>query len=117
MRTTVLGLLLGAGFVVSVVAIISQQSPVFAQRPAVPRPEHVAKDDQLIAFSVAAAEGRQQITIIDPKTRSMCVYHIELATGEIALKSVRRIHWDLQMETFNGASPSPRDIRALIEQR
>ncbi len=47
----------------------------------------------------------------------MSVYHVESATGEIALKSVRRFHWDLQMDEFNGDSPSPREIRALIEQR
>ena len=117
MRTAVVALLLGAGLVVSVVAICSQRNPVFAQRPADYRPDRSAKNDQLIAFSMPAGEGHQQITLIDPKLRVMSVYHIELATGEIALKSVRRFHWDLQIETFNGANPSPRDIRALLEQR
>jgi len=109
--------MLGAGFVVSLVAIGSQRNPALAQRPAEVRPDRSTPSGQLMAFSMPAAEGRQQITVIDPKERAMCVYHIELATGEISLKSVRRIHWDLQIETFNGASPSPRDIRSLLQER
>ncbi len=41
----------------------------------------------------------------------MCVYHID-ASGVITLKSARNIHWDLQMEQYNGTSPLPRDIRS-----
>jgi hypothetical protein len=47
----------------------------------------------------------------------MSVYHIDRQTGEIALRSVRNVAWDLQMEEFNGVSPSPREIRSLLEQR
>jgi len=47
----------------------------------------------------------------------MSVYHIELATGKIALRSVRNIHWDLQMTEFNSADPLPREIRSLLEPR
>jgi hypothetical protein len=47
----------------------------------------------------------------------MSVYHIGLTTGKIALRSVRNIHWDLQMTEFNGEAPLPREIQALIEPR
>ena len=30
---------------------------------------------------------------------------------------IRNIHYDLKMIEFNGASPLPREIRALLEQR
>ncbi len=63
------------------------------------------------------ADNRQQLTVIDPQTRVMSVYHIDVTSGAITLKSVRNIHWDLQMSEFNGVSPLPREIRALLEQR
>jgi hypothetical protein len=46
----------------------------------------------------------------------MSVYHID-GSGEISLRSVRAFHWDLMMDDFNGVSPSPREIRALVEPR
>jgi hypothetical protein len=64
-----------------------------------------------------AGDRVQQMTVIDPKQRVMGVYHIELNTGKIALRSVRNIHWDLKMTDFNGDSPLPREIQALLEPR
>jgi len=117
MRSVVLGLVVVAGLLVSVVGICSERNRVFAQHAAVHRPDRGKSDAQLISFSVLAPEGRQQITMIDTVNRVMSVYHVEMATGEISLRSVRRFHWDLQMDEFNGASPSPRDIRAMTEPR
>jgi hypothetical protein len=46
------------------------------------------------------------------------VYQVDPRSGAIALKSVRNIHWDLQMDEFNsGGNPSPKEIRSLLEQR
>jgi hypothetical protein len=39
------------------------------------------------------------------------VYHVERSTGEITLKSVRNLTWDLQMVQFNSGNPLPQDIR------
>jgi hypothetical protein len=33
----------------------------------------------------------------------------------VALKSVRSIQYDLMMQEFNGVSPLPREIRAMVE--
>jgi hypothetical protein len=55
--------------------------------------------------------------VIDAKLRVMGVYQIDGTSGEIALKSVRNFSWDLQMTEFNAASPLPREIRSLLEQR
>jgi hypothetical protein len=71
---------------------------------------------ELIALSYDS-EGRQQVTLIDPRTRVMAVYHVDRATGALSLKSVRNVHWDLQIEDFNSANPTPREIRALTEPR
>ena len=70
-----------------------------------------------MAFSSEAGSGPAQVTLIDVKTRVMCVYHVDRATGQIELKSVRNFHWDLLMEEFNGVRPLPREIRALLEQQ
>jgi len=43
----------------------------------------------------------------------LAVYHVDKATGEIALRSVRNITWDLQMVEFNSGKPLPQDIRNL----
>lgn len=72
---------------------------------------------ELMALSHEAAEGQRQLLLIDPKTRVLAVYHIDQGSGEISLRSVRAIHWDLMMDDFNGASPSPREIRSLTEPR
>lgn len=71
----------------------------------------------LITLSAPLGEHRQQLTLIDARTRVMGVYHVDNTTGEIALKSVRNFNWDLQMSEFNAANPLPREIRSLLEQR
>jgi len=71
---------------------------------------------ELIALTTVLPDRKQQLIVIDPRVRVMSVYHIDQVTGEITLKSVRNIHWDLQMSEFNGTSPSPREIRAMAEQ-
>ena len=71
----------------------------------------------LIAMTTPASEGRQQVIVVDPKSRSMSVYHIDLQTGAIALKSVRNIHADLMMDQLNTASPLPKEIRAMLLER
>ena len=117
MRLAVLGVLASLVLLISAAFFCFGQQNVLAQ-PASDEPLQKGKtNDQLIAFSSPAAEGRQQVVLIDPALRTMSVYHIELATGEISLKSVRRFHWDLQMEEFNGQAPLPREIRSLIERR
>ena len=57
--------------------------------------------------------GVEQLTVIDPRNRSLAVYHVEAATAKIQLKSVRSLVWDLQMEHFNGQSPLPSELRQV----
>lgn len=72
----------------------------------------------LITLSATAADEQgepvQQVTIIDPKTRVMGVYHVKAKSGEIELKNVRKFDWDLQMEEFNAVSPLPREVRSQV---
>ncbi len=89
---------------------------VWAQNTAVPTGQF-AVPGNLLALSSDRADGPQQVTLVDTQKRVMSVYHIDRATGEITLKSVRSVHWDLLMEEFNGQSPLPREIRRLLEHR
>ena len=126
MRAAVGGMLLGLGLLVAW-AIGFPFAEAQAQRPAGAlasqshvSQSHAAQDRaasaDLIALSYDAG-GTQQITVIDPRGRSLAVYTIDRVTGGIALKSVRNITFDLQIEDFNSNSPTPREIRALTEQR
>jgi hypothetical protein len=103
----VLSALAGAGWVCS--------SQADAQRLAsAPRSE---TDQGLVALPTEVDDRHQQITLIDPIARTMVVYHIDKPSGEVTLRSVRNIHWDLQMDEFNGKTPLPREIRSLLERR
>ncbi len=84
---------------------------------AIPSGHPMAAARDLMAFSSSAANGMNQVTLIDVEKRVMSVYHIGGDSGEIELKSVRNVRWDLLMEEFNGVRPLPREIRALLEQR
>jgi hypothetical protein len=112
MKTTVLGALVVAAATAGVVVTLGQRNQAFADRG-----PGVQQGSELITVALPVMENRQQLTVIDPQTRVMSVYHIDITSGAITLKSVRSIHWDLQMSEFNGVSPLPREIRALLEQR
>jgi len=71
---------------------------------------------ELITLMSPLGEFGQQLIVIDPKVRSLSVYHIQGATGEVALKSVRNFHWDLQLAHFNNNGLTPQEIRSLLEQ-
>lgn len=79
--------------------------------------QQASRGEGLIAFSSELDDRQQMLTVIDPVARVMSVYHVNRASGEITLKSVRNLHWDLMVEQFNGASPSPKEIRALLQVR
>ena len=105
------------GIAVGAVALAVEFPQAQAQRTA--PAERTPPVDQLIALPFEAADGKQQVTIVDPRTRVIAVYQVDKVSGSLALRSVRNVHWDLLMEEYNTShgSPTPRDIRALAEQR
>jgi len=111
MRTAVIG----GSFVASlllIMAVVGMLPSVgFAQRPA-----PATTGGELITLT-AQSDNRQQVTVIDTSKRVMSVYQIDMNDGKITLRSVRNLFWDLQMSEFNGTSPLPREIRALLEQK
>jgi hypothetical protein len=114
MKRALLGAVVSAGLVMAVAVVWDQPSSVFAQRATTPMA--TTSDAGLIALPNAAEHG-QLVTVIDPKSRVMSVYHVDSVTGRIKLMSVRNISWDLQMMQLNSENPLPQEIRSLLEQR
>ncbi|MEX2091376.1 MAG: hypothetical protein WD971_01800 [Pirellulales bacterium] len=67
----------------------------------------------LITHVLPAEGGTPAVIVVDPSQRVLAVYHVDKTTGEIALRSVRNITWDLQMVEFNSGEPLPQDIRNM----
>lgn len=119
MRAAVAGVVLG--ICVILVGVIGfpeasaqkSASPLVSQQRSAP--QQTGSPD-LLALS-AEVEGRQQITVIDPKEKVLAVYHVDRTTGAVSLRSVRNLQWDLQIEDFNSTNPTPREIRALTQSR
>ncbi len=116
LRRGSLGWIVAVGIAVAWVASHSSRDSALAQPPrGASTPVHAS--DTLLAFPSSENGATQTLTVIDPIQRSMGVYQIDRGTGEIMLRSVRSIRWDLQMEEFNTHSPKPKEIRALSQPR
>ena len=115
MRTVVLGALVVAALVVTAAAVTANPNSGLSQPTALDRSALV--EGRLIALTASVGDKYQQVTVIDPKTEAMSVYHIDLTDGKIRLRSVRNFHWDLQMAHFNGTAPLPREIQIMLEQQ
>jgi hypothetical protein len=110
MKTAVLGAVLGAGLTILAWTATNSVPAVYAtSSPSGASPE-------LISIPLTSADHKQQLLLVDPRQRVMGVYQIDTNSGEIALKSVRNIHWDMQLTEFNSAAPLPREIRSLVDQ-
>jgi len=109
MKAMVLGVLVGAG-VMWTLAGVAREPLAVAQ----PRSGETssANSPELLAMAASAGEDRQQVTVIDPRARVMSVYTIDHKSGEITLRSVRNITWDLQLIEFNATSPTPRELKS-----
>ena len=114
MRKTVLGSIIGLGLII---VLLGWGYPLAQADPRNSGQDRGVGGDSLQALSFDVGDGRQQVTVLDPKLKTLAVYHVDRATGAITLKSVRSMTWDLLMEDYNSAKPTPGDIRSLSEQR
>ena len=114
MRAAVSGIALGLGALFLCALGFPEAQ---AQRTATPASS--VASTELIALSFDAGEGRQQITVVDPRQRVMAVYQVDRASGALALKSVRHLQYDLLIEDFNTlpGTPTPREIKLLAQPR
>jgi len=60
-------------------------------------------------------DGRRLLVVVDSTTRHAAVYHLDAATGTLALKSTRDLSWDLVLEDFNAQEPTPAALRRALE--
>ena len=110
MRRSLLGALLGAGLVIAAFAGRSSTEPAYGGPGELgPSPRQSSE----LVTHVTASDGQPlTVTVIDPIQRVMGIYQVDRSTGEIALRSVRNLTWDLQMIEFNSGKPMPQDIRS-----
>lgn len=98
----------------------SQQSATHAQnsvgtRVGVQAPGNSVQGNNYLLMSSLDTEEGQQLTVIDVKTKAICVYLIQRGSGEIKLLSARNARWDFELDEFNSANPTPREIQRLIQ--
>jgi hypothetical protein len=117
MRTVILGLVVVAGLVIGAAVAAPERRESGRDRASAFQLQSTLANADMLAVSANVGEKYQQLTIIDPKLRVMSVYHIEFATGRIALRSVRAFNFDLQMKQFNGKDPLPEEIESLLAPR
>ncbi len=118
MKRAILGTLVGVGLVMAAAAVAEPRGEGMPQRvaPAMPA-QAVVAGGELIVVPTTVGDKVQMLTIVDPRTRVLGVYHIDTVTGKIVLKSVRNIHWDLQIDHLNTDEPLPQQIRSMWEQK
>jgi hypothetical protein len=115
MRRSLLGALLVAGLVIAATAGRGSTKSAFGGPSELAIPSSL-QDTGLIT-QVTAENGQPlTVTVIDPHQRVMAIYHVDRASGEIALRSVRNLTWDLQMIEFNSGNPLPQDIRSGLQR-
>ncbi len=115
MKKAGLGLLIGAGLIVVMLGGFGLLSDVFAQRPQSALSPGASGD--LLVVPIPSGDKGQLLAVVDPRQRTMSVYRIDAGTGKIALKSVRSLYWDLQMNSWNNETPLPQEIQTMLEQR
>ncbi len=100
----------------SVVAVVSWPADAQPVAPTATYSSGTGRND-LITYCLPGEAGKPTaLTIVDPIARRIAVYHVSRDSGEIQLKSVRNIAWDLGMEYFNGGNPLPEEIRKGLER-
>ena len=71
-----------------------------------------------LVSQVIQQDGRPPAVLVtDPANSVLAVYHVDPMSGELSLKSVRNVTWDLKMLHYNidKEDPTPKDVRAGIQ--
>jgi len=111
MRRTLVSGLVGAGLMIVILAGPGASQGPFGPTPMGPTYPPVHGSEVISHFG--GADGQPfTLTVIDPREKWIGVYHVDRLTGEITLKSARKITWDTQLTDYNSGKPLPQDIRA-----
>lgn len=101
----------------AVVAVVGLVWSVEAQQPSI-GPNYSGAPGGLITYLLPAADGKPAaLTIVEPISKRILVYHIDRTSGEIALKSARDISADLVLDHWNTAQPLPQELREGIKRQ
>lgn len=114
MRRAAFGLMAVAGL--AMLVMIATQAGRDARAQVGPAPSAVGRGGEIVPIGWNTDE-RSMVAIVDPAQRVMSVYEVDRESGAISLRSVRNFTWDLRLEEFNSKTPSPREIRAMVERR
>jgi hypothetical protein len=112
MRHAAVGMLLGFALLWALVATAVPSRDAFGQFD---RGTRSGQPGDLVTLALPGEVGNF-VAVVDPQ-QVLCVYEVGRMNGNITLKSVRQLSWDLQLDEFNTTNPSPRDIRAMVERR
>lgn len=111
--------LLGLASVPSLLFLaFSWQSPALGQRGG--SVELPPSDRRWICQMAPAQEtAAHAISVVDPDLGVIAVYHVDKISGDIELRSVRKIEWDLMLQEYNGCKTSlhPEEVRAMVKQK
>lgn len=114
MRRTVLGswrpTAAAVAIVLGVAAVAASQAPG-ARAPAVP----AGGPAGLWISDSPLEDGRRLLVVVDPTTRHAAVYHLDPASGSLALRSARDLTWDLSIDEFNAVEPRPGALRKMLQ--
>jgi hypothetical protein len=110
MGRSLIGALLGAALVIALSAGRGLTEPAPDTQGG---PLASANEGGGLIANVTAFDGKPlTLTVVDPRQRWIGVYHVDPATGAIALKSARNITWDAQLTEWNSEKPLPQEIRS-----
>lgn len=116
LRGLIAGISVGIALAIGVAWFWQSPGAAQAQQPAPDPRQARIPGGELMVFALPGKEGQQQVTVVDPRQRVIGLYLLDSTSGEISLKGVRRIDGDLMMEEFNSTSPTPREIRAILQR-
>ena len=116
MRATLVGLVVGVLASTGLMIVGVGPASLYAQRQSGYEAQATSRDG-LTALAGATAEGQQLVLLVNSQRQTIAAYHVDVGSGQISLRSVRNCRWDLEMEEFNGAEPSPEKIQALLRTR
>jgi hypothetical protein len=95
--------------------LIGKNDQATAQQPNANMPS--LGSGSLVVLPMMTGDKGQVLAVVDLQRQAMCIYHINPASGKIALKSARNLQFDLKMSSWNNEAPLPQEIQSLLEQR
>jgi hypothetical protein len=72
---------------------------------------------QLVTHFEPQTNGPTVLTVVEPQTHVVAVYHISRDSGKVKLMSVRNFDVDLRMDDYNNDGLLPEEIRKMLNLR